>query len=185
MSRFLHNAGQVVPMRYRILHTPTGPFAVCEHDTRGLRLMWVDGPDDARLAGADPDPDLQPELTARLAQYFGGAPVDFDDVSLPDADDDFFAQCWAACRTIARGTTRTYGQLAGMAGATTGAARAAGQAMRHNPLPIVIPCHRVVAAGARIGGFGGSVDPAGVNLRTKRWLLTMEGALEPGLWGEA
>jgi len=177
-------------VRYRLLDTPTGPFAICEDDAGELHLTWVDDADDERLAGGAEDPALRSDLAVRLERYFAGTPVDFADVPLPDAsrlrrgadEAEFFSRCWAACRTIERGTTRTYGQLAEMAGATPAAARVAGQSMRHNPLPIVIPCHRVVAAGDRLGGFGGSVDPAGRNLQTKRWLLTMEGAIERGLF---
>ena len=71
-----------------------------------------------------------------------------------------------------------------MAGGRGSAARAAGQAMRRNRLPIIIPCHRVVSAAGRLHGFGGSCDQAGPALAVKRALLRMEGALkriEPGL----
>ncbi|MHC5003440.1 MAG: methylated-DNA--[protein]-cysteine S-methyltransferase [Planctomycetota bacterium] len=92
----------------------------------------------------------------------------------------FQRECWAACRHIPRGETRTYAQLAELAG-SPGAARAAGQAMRHNPLPVIIPCHRVIAGHGRLGGFSGSTDRAGRPLERKRLLLTLEGAIEPDL----
>jgi methylated-DNA-[protein]-cysteine S-methyltransferase len=71
-------------------------------------------------------------------------------------------------RDVPYGETVSYGELAEMAG-KPGAARAVGNAMSRNPVPIVVPCHRVVAAGGRIGGYG----PSGVG--TKRFLLALEG----------
>ena len=85
-----------------------------------------------------------------------------------------------------RGSTVTYGELAARVGAPK-AAQAVGAAMARNPWPIVVPCHRVLAAGGRLGGFSA---PGGA--RTKRRLLRMEGvdldhgmALLPGLFDEA
>ena len=75
-------------------------------------------------------------------------------------------------RDVGFGETVSYGELAEMAG-RPGAARAVGNAMSRNPVPIVVPCHRVVASGERIGGYG----PSGV--RTKRFLLALEGVELP------
>jgi methylated-DNA-[protein]-cysteine S-methyltransferase len=161
-------------MRYRIIDTPTGPFAVFVGDDGSLGTGWVRDERDPLLHGGRADDSLEPELTARLKRYFRGEAVDFDGVPLP-AGGGFGARCWRVCRTIPRGETRTYAQLAVMAGSTPGAARAVGQAMRRNPLPVVVPCHRVLAAGGRLGGFGGQTDPRTTALRTKRWLLEMEG----------
>jgi methylated-DNA-[protein]-cysteine S-methyltransferase len=73
------------------------------------------------------------------------------------------------------GETVSYGELASMAGRPK-AARAAGSAMRHNPIPFVIPCHRVLAAGHKIGGYGGGANA----IDLKRALLAREGVLVPG-----
>jgi methylated-DNA-[protein]-cysteine S-methyltransferase len=168
-------------MRYRILDTPTGLFALRERDAGdardGLATGWVTGPDDDALAGGTPDDRMHADLAARLERYFAGLETDFDDVPLPGpAHPEFFRRCWKACRSIPRGETRTYGELAVMAGGGPASARAAGQSMRRNPLPIIVPCHRVLGANDRLVGFGGSTDAAGVPLATKRWLLAMEGA---------
>lgn len=171
-------------MLYRLLDTPTGPFAVCADADGRLATLWVDGPDDPRLDGGSPDDALRPDLVRRLDAFFAGEAVDFSDVPTPEGP-PFFERCWAACRAIPRGETRTYAELAGLAASTgpdPGSARAAGQAMRRNPLPVIVPCHRVLPAGRGLGGFGGSTDPAGESIRTKRWLLTMEQAIEPGLF---
>jgi methylated-DNA-[protein]-cysteine S-methyltransferase len=78
----------------------------------------------------------------------------------------FHAKVLAAARRIPYGRTATYGELATRTGSPR-AARAVGQAMAHNPVPLVIPCHRVLAAGGRLGGYGGGLD-------LKRRLLDLE-----------
>lgn len=81
---------------------------------------------------------------------------------------DFERQVWGTLRAVGRGRTISYGELASAAG-RPGAARAVGRAMSKNPCPIVVPCHRVLAAGRRLGGFTGG-------LAIKRRLLRHEGA---------
>ena len=114
-------------------------------------------------------------LRPRIDAYLAGAHDDFGDVPLP-AGTEFQRACWAACRTIPRGETRSYAWLAAAAG-SPGAARAAGQAMRRNPMPIVVPCHRVVGAGRWIGGYSGEARMDGPMLGIKMALLRLEGSL--------
>lgn len=104
----------------------------------------------ALLAGDDPD----------LSQL----PLDLDDVP------EFNRRVYALARTLPRGVTLTYGEVATRIGAP-GSAQAVGQALGANPFPLVVPCHRVVAAG---GGHGGFSAPGGVD--TKLRLLAIEGA---------
>ncbi len=113
------------------------------------------------------------ELRRRVRAFVAGGQDGFDDVSTPEGT-PFQRACWEACRRIPRGETRTYAWLAEMAG-SPGAVRAAGQAMRRNPLPVVVPCHRVVAAGG-IGGYAGESGAASGMLRIKRFLLALEGS---------
>ena len=80
---------------------------------------------------------------------------------------------WEAMQAIPAGKTRTYGELASEIGSSP---RAVGGACGSNPIPIVVPCHRVIAAGGRIGGFMGAKSE-GFELSIKRWLLEHEGAL--------
>lgn len=109
------------------------------------------------------------EAAARACLRGHAAP---HDLPLPEGT-PFQRACWRAARTIPRGQTRTYAWLAQRAGSPR-ALRAAAQAMRRNPWPLVIPCHRVV--GARdIGGFAGSRDPASAQISIKNWLLAREG----------
>ena len=109
------------------------------------------------------------EVIQRLQQYAGGATDSFLDLSL-DLDDRtaFQRQVIWHCRQISAGETLTYGQLAARAG-SPGAARAVGQVMATNRIPLIIPCHRVVSTQGALGGFSA---PGG--LTTKRRLLNME-----------
>ena len=111
-------------------------------------------------------------LRVRIDAYLAGADDDFADVPVPDGT-DFQRACWEACRTIPRGETRSYAWLAAAAG-SPGAARAAGQAMRRNPMPIVVPCHRVVGSGRWIGGYSGESRTDGPMLGVKMALLRLE-----------
>ena len=94
----------------------------------------------------------------RLEDYFRGADHSLEDIPL-DTDDAplFFKAAWEACRTIPRGETRSYAWLANAASRPR-AFRAAGQAMARNPLPIVIPCHRVIGSHGGLHGYSGGLD---------------------------
>ena len=110
-------------------------------------------------------------LRARLEAYARGAEDRFLDVEVElGSRSSFSSRVIACCRQIPFGQTRTYGQLAVEAG-HRGAARAVGNCMAGNPIPLVIPCHRVVAAGGRLGGFSA---PGGVQLKQR--LLQLEAA---------
>jgi len=109
-------------------------------------------------------------LLARMARHVSGRPQSYDDVLLDDAHlPAFHRRVYRALRQVPVGRTVTYAELAGMAG-SPGAVRAVGQALARNPYPLVVPCHRVVAAGGRPGGF---TAPGG--LETKVRLLAAEG----------
>ena len=161
--------------RYRIFETPAGPYALIARGDGGIAATWIELDGDESRPGRN-DQRLLPELSERLRRYFKGEDVDFDDVPTPPGP-DFHRRCWQACRSIRFGGTSTYGELAGRAGSGAAAARAAGQAMRRNPLPVIVPCHRVVGSGGRLHGYGGVVDPASPHLAVKRVLLALEGAL--------
>jgi methylated-DNA-[protein]-cysteine S-methyltransferase len=158
-------------IRYRVLNTPTGPFALLLRPNGEIQTRWVDDDDDL-LPNAVKDNTVLPSLAKKLSAYFAGTKVDFSDISTP-AGSAFFAACWRACRKIPRGQTISYGELAERAG-SPGAARAAGQAMRNNPLPIVVPCHRVIGTSGNLHGFGGTCDADSPELGRKRLLLQLE-----------
>jgi methylated-DNA-[protein]-cysteine S-methyltransferase len=106
-----------------------------------------------------------------MTRLLAGEEVDLGEVELDLSDvPEFQREVYRVARSLPRGVTMTYGEVAARVGAA-GAAQAVGQAMGHNPFPIVVPCHRVVAAG---GGNGGFSAPGGVD--TKLRLLAIEGA---------
>ena len=156
--------------RHRRFDTPAGPFFLICGPDGAVSARWDDG---NGLDGSQHDPDLEPELATKLQRYFRGDAEDFDDFPTP-AGPTFHRRCWEVCRKVPRGETRSYGELATLAGSGPGASRAAGQAMRRNPLPVIVPCHRIIAAGGRLYGYSGSVDPAGRELAIKRSLLDLE-----------
>jgi methylated-DNA-[protein]-cysteine S-methyltransferase len=111
-------------------------------------------------------------VARQLARYFADGRGGFD-LALAPRGTEFQRRVWALMRAIPAGETRTYGSIARELGS---APRAVGQACRANPLPIVVPCHRVVAAHG-LGGFAG--DTSGRRLAVKRWLLRHEGVRVP------
>jgi len=107
----------------------------------------------------------------QVAQYLADPDFVFS-LPLMAAGSAYQQRVWAAISAIARGTVRTYGQVARDIGS---APRAVGQACGANWFPLIIPCHRVTAAGG-LGGFASHADENGFHLSVKRWLLRHEGA---------
>jgi methylated-DNA-[protein]-cysteine S-methyltransferase len=131
-----------------------------------------------RIPGAVPG-EPTPEVAAAVAvikRYFLGEVVDFSGLRLDLSDrDEFDTRIYAAARRVGWGRTTTYGALATEVGAGREAARDVGQAMARNPVALIIPCHRVLAAGGKSGGFSA---PGGVD--TKVRMLELENVvLEP------
>ena len=129
-----------------------------------------------------PDPTIQAAIDAIVALLRGEA-TDLSTIRLDlRGVPDFHARVYAAARGVPPGRTLTYGELAQRLG-EPGAARSVGQALGANPFAIIVPCHRVLAAGGRSGGFSA---PGGVD--TKRRLLVIERArigIEPSLFDDA
>jgi methylated-DNA-[protein]-cysteine S-methyltransferase len=122
----------------------------------------------ARYGSAEHDPDLLPDLQRQLDDYFAGHRVRFHvkiDLSQRTA---FQREVLDACRRVGYGRTTTYGALARQIGQPL-ASRAVGQALGRNPVPLVIPCHRVVGCNGSLGGFS-----AEQGVKLKQWLLDLE-----------
>ena len=115
----------------------------------------------------DPSAPPLPALRRQLAEYFAGERTRFD-LPLAPAGTDFQRRVWSALRDIPYGETRSYAELARTVGRPRGS-RAVGQANRRNPIGVVIPCHRVIAADGGLGGYAGGLD-------RKRRLLEIEGS---------
>ncbi len=158
---------------FLFLH-PRGPIYgyIGAHGVRELRLPSGDG-SDARiylLHGA-PNIGLGRRLHAALEQYFQGIPQDFGDIPLDYGPaTPFRRSVWDTARTVAWGVTSSYGDLARRMGKGLSSARAIGAALGANPLPILVPCHRFIAADGSLAGFAAGLD-------WKRELLRLEGAL--------
>jgi len=140
------------------LHTPIGDITVSEADGAVVSLDWGWGRD------ATAETPLLQRARAQLQAYFDGDLTDFD-LPLAPAGTTYQQRIWQALRAIPYGETRSYAAVAAAAG---GSARSVGQANGCNPIPIIIPCHRVVAA-HHLGGYSG-----GEGLATKRYLLALE-----------
>ncbi len=106
------------------------------------------------------------QFTNQLKGYFAGSLKDFHQPVLFLFGTDFEKKVWLALREVPYGETRTYKWLAEKAGSPKGS-RAVGQALSRNPIPIVIPCHRVIESDGSLGGYSGGID-------IKRRLLDME-----------
>jgi methylated-DNA-[protein]-cysteine S-methyltransferase len=130
----------------------------------------------SRSGGAEPadPPAWVVKAIEQIARHLEGHAQDLSHIRLDDARvPAFHRRVYEEARRVGSGETVTYGELAGRAG-SPGASRAVGQAMAKNPFPLIVPCHRVLAAGSRIGGFS-----AGGGLTTKVRLLALEGAKPP------
>lgn len=111
-------------------------------------------------------------LAQKLQRYFEGQAVDFDEPLDLNLGTEFQRRVWAITRSIPRGQTMTYAEVAARIGSPR-AARAVGQALARNPWPIIVPCHRVVGRGGQLTGFGGGLE-------MKRAMLKAEGVLLTG-----
>jgi methylated-DNA-[protein]-cysteine S-methyltransferase len=148
------------------IESPIGPLTlIASHDGLcGVRFPndplrpETDGP-------VDPDHPVLVEAARQLAEYFAGERQEFD-LPLRPAGTEFQLAAWRALTRIPYGRTVSYGEQARRLG-LAGKARAIGAANGRNPLPIVVPCHRVIGADGRLVGFGGGLE-------VKAWLLDHE-----------
>ena len=139
------------------LHSPIGDLTVSEENGAIVAIDWGWGRDQIETS-------LLCRARDQLEAYFDGERDTFD-LPLASSGSAYRRRVWQALSDIPFGQTRTYRQIAAVAG---GSARSVGQANGHNPIPILIPCHRVVATGG-LGGYSG-----GEGLDTKRYLLALE-----------
>ena len=170
-------------LSYAIVPIPTGSL-ILTANARGIARLTLtayrQGEAVSQAARLHPDarydPDLQAELQRDLQRYFEGDHVRFQaDLDLGRLA-PFQQRVLDACAAIPWGRTVTYGQLAAGIGCGR-AARAVGTALARNPIPIVVPCHRVVPSCGRMGGFSAE---QGVAL--KSWLLELESIGRPPPW---
>lgn len=182
--------GNTAPLRPQALLDSVGSGIFEAPAIGALWLAWVPEGLTILRFGAEPAPEAErrrwwPEacgelrpravpsgIAATLERYFGGESVDPATIPARIGGTAFQQRVWRALRAVKRGEVQTYAGLGGAVGAPR-AMRAVGAAMAANPLAIVVPCHRVVGAGYRIGGYSGGLD-------RKRLLLGLEGVSVDG-----
>ena len=154
------------------LTTPIGELTLTASETALTGVYFPTSrhgpPPIASHSEAGPAGEILARARQQLAEYFARTRMTFD-LPLAAVGSDFEQRVWDVLRTIPFGATMTYGELARRLGDARNA-RAVGAANGKNPIPIIVPCHRVIGANGDLTGFGGGVD-------RKRWLLEHEGAL--------
>ncbi|MBP7063103.1 methylated-DNA--[protein]-cysteine S-methyltransferase [Ferrovibrio sp.] len=145
-------------IRRLVTQSPFGPLTLTERDAALVALDW------GRLPESDGPSPLLSAAAEQLEDYFDGRLKRFDLAAMPRGT-DFQIRVWRALQAIPYGETMTYGEIAR---ALKSSARAVGMACGANPLPIIVPCHRVLAENG-LGGFSGLGGIA-----TKRRLLALE-----------
>ena len=166
--------------RYHVFETAHGYCAIAWTDVGVSRFQLPDRTAETaernllhRVPGVKsvPPTALIDEIMDAVQCYFRGETIDFSAMALDLAgQDEFFQRIYAALRRVGWGETTTYGTLAKAVGAGPEAARAVGQATAKNPIPLIIPCHRVLAAGGKVGGFSA---PGGASAKVH--MLELEG----------
>ena len=146
-------------MSTRTIETPIGPLTLEADENAVTAIRFSAG-------GAQDASPLLDAAEAQLREYFAGARRTFD-LPLAPHGTAFQQRVWAALRTIPYGETRTYGELAAAIDSPN-ASRAVGMANHRNPIPIIIPCHRVIGANGTLTGYAGGLE-------IKRRLLALEG----------
>mgnify|MGYP000894055876 CR=1 FL=1 len=168
-----NRAMEIANFRYE---TPYGLIFgyVTDKGIRMLQLLNPANPVHPSLLHPRPNQLHKWRLARLMKDYFAGIPVDFSNVPIdPCFGTPFQRAVWETARTIQYGHALSYGEIARRVGSPAGA-RAVGQALGVNPICIVIPCHRVLASGGKLGGFSSGLD-------WKRRLLQIEGI---GGWKE-
>ena len=157
--------------------SPIGSLALATDETGVVVAVEFEG--DAgrlhrRLAGTRPEARVaaglaHPRVEAPLEAYFAGDRDALSRIAWRIDGEGFSERIWRLLAGIPAGSTISYGEMARQAG-EPGGAQAAGMALNRNPIPLILPCHRVIGANGNLVGFGGGVE-------RKRWLLAHEGAL--------
>ena len=156
-----------VHVLYDVVPTPIDRLVVAS-DGSAIVGVWMANaePDDASWAGRCGTDALLDEARGQLVAYFAGRLRAFDLPLAPNGT-DFQRRVWSALREIPFGETISYAELARRV-SNAAAVRAVGAANGRNPIPIIVPCHRVIGSSGSLTGFGGG-------LHRKQWLLRHEG----------
>jgi len=157
-------------VHYRTMDSPIGPLTLAGSGDRLQHLRMVDQTYEPSRDGWVADDTAFADAVAQLDEYFRGDRLDFD-LELDLVGSAFQRRVWEALQTIPYGETRSYGEIAAQIDAP-GASRAVGLANGHNPISIIVPCHRVIGANGSLTGYGGGLE-------RKKLLLGMEKTYAP------
>lgn len=152
-------------VQFRCMESPVGLLTLAGVDGRLAHLRMEDQTYEPSRTGWEVDDSAFPDAVEQLTAYFDGTLTEFD-LSLHFDGTPFQRRVWEALLSIPYGQTRTYGQIAVQVGSPT-AFRAVGLANGHNPIGIIVPCHRVIGANGSLTGYGGG-------LNRKKALLELE-----------
>jgi methylated-DNA-[protein]-cysteine S-methyltransferase len=152
-------------LQSRTIESPVGPLTLVGRDNRLRHLRMVDQTYEPSHEGWERDDSAFDEAAEQLEAYFAGDRFEFH-LELDMVGTEFQRRVWSALLTIPYGETRTYGEIAMHIGSPT-ASRAVGLANGHNPIGIIVPCHRVIGANGSLTGYGGGLE-------RKKHLLDME-----------
>lgn len=147
-------------MHERLIDSPVGLLTLRAEDGALTAILF--GDERTGLPGSD---QILDQAEAELKEYFAGERKEFT-VPVRLTGTEFQKKVWAALEEIPYGGTATYGEIAARIGSPK-ACRAVGTANHHNPVPIIVPCHRVIGAGGSLTGYGGGLE-------VKAYLLTLE-----------
>ncbi len=145
---------------------------IIETEVGPISLGYIDGNLFCEFGKHVTEKEPTNKLAKQFVNYFDGKKISSFDAPIPNGS-DFAKNCWKACREIPYGTTVSYKELAKRVGSSK-AARAAGQAMRRNPLAIITPCHRIISATGKLHGYSGSTGLKSAALKQKQYLLDLE-----------
>lgn len=160
---------------YRTIESPIGPLTLAGRDGVLTNLRMVDQTYEPSRADWHLDDSAFDDAVKQLDAYFTGDLSDFD-VEMELCGTEFQRRVWTALTTIPYGETRSYGEIARQIGAP-GAARAVGLANGHNPIAVIVPCHRVIGAGGKLTGYGGGLDRKQTLLELERRRVPAEPTL--------
>ena len=159
-------------IQFRTVDSPVGPLTLAGRGGRRMHLRMVDQTYEPSHDGWERDDAAFSGAVEQLESYFAGDRMEFD-LELDLVGTEFQRRVWAALLTIPYGETRSYGQIATQIG-SPGAFRAVGLANGHNPIGIIVPCHRVIGSNGSLTGYGGGLD-------RKRALLALEKTRKPAM----
>lgn len=152
-------------LHYRTMDSPVGLLTLAGRDGKLMHLRMVDQSYEPSREGWEADDTAFSDAADQLSAYFAGERTEFD-LELDMVGTQFQRRVWEALQTIPYGETCSYGEIARQIGSPS-ASRAVGLANGHNPIGIIVPCHRVIGANGSLTGYGGGLD-------RKRALLELE-----------